>query len=313
MQPVVRQWFQTHTYRGDSWSAAELRERKGTTSVSVVLPARDEEPTVGRLVAALREELVDGWTLVDEVVVMDSRSTDRTAQVAARAGAQVFAVDDVLPELGRRGGKGEAMWKSLAVTSGELVVFLDADLRQSPVPLVTGLLGPLLSRPEVELVKAAYDRVLDLPGERSATGGGRVTELAARPLLNAHWPLLAGILQPLAGEYAARRTTLEQVPFACGYGVEMALLIDVLELRGLPALAQVDLGRRLHRNRPDTDLVATAAAVVLAATSRLPQAPPASRTVTRFSRAGEGFLPVVLDVPGEERPPFAQLRGTRVA
>lgn len=309
MLPHVREWFGTNSFSIRDWSADELAAAKGSQRIAVVLPARNEEPTVGGIVRTLRRDLVDRVGLVDEVVVMDSRSTDATAATAARAGACVHRVDDVLPALGRRDGKGEAMWKSLAVTHADLLVFVDADLRDFSARWVTALLGPLLLRPEVDLVKAAYDRALTLGPVSSPTGGGRVTELTARPLLNAHWPELAGIVQPLAGEYAARRTVLEQVPFACGYGVEIGLLIDLLQLRGLSALAQVDLGRRVHRNRVDADLVATASAVAQTAARRIGAAP-ASRTVTRFERTPAGFAPVAVDVPDDERPPYASLSVT---
>jgi glucosyl-3-phosphoglycerate synthase len=307
MLPHVREWFDTRTYSVRRWSADELAGAKNGQRVAVVLPARNEDSTVGSIVRTIRRELVDSVGLVDEVVVMDSRSTDGTAAAACRAGADVFQVDDVLPALGRRDGKGEAMWKSLAVTTADLLVFVDADLRDFSAAWVTGLLGPLLDQPDVDLVKAAYDRSLNLGTESSPTGGGRVTELTARPILNAHWPDLAGVLQPLAGEYAARRDVLEQVPFVCGYGVEVGLLIDVLQLRGLRSLAQVDLGRRIHRNRADADLVATASAVVQAASRRLPLIERAQTTVTRFAREPGGFVAVSVEVPDDERPPYASI------
>lgn len=306
MLPHVREWYDSHTFSARHWSPVALAAQKNGQRVAVVLPARNEMPTVGAIVRTVRRELVDTVGLVDDVIVMDSRSTDGTAAAAARAGATVFHVDDVLAELGRRDGKGEAMWKSLAVTGADLLVFVDADLRDFSAGWVTGLLGPLLERPEIDLVKAAYDRSLTLDGESSPTGGGRVTELTARPILNAHWPELAGIVQPLAGEYAARRTVLEQVPFVCGYGVEIGLLVDVLQLRGLGSLAQVDLGRRVHRNRADVDLVATASAVVQTAARRLPSTGIAT-TVTTFEREPGGFAAVAVDVPDDERPPYLSL------
>ncbi|MCW2572481.1 MAG: putative glucosyl-3-phosphoglycerate synthase [Frankiales bacterium] len=315
MRPHVREWYDGHTYAARQWSTAQLAGTKGAQRVAVVLPARDEQDTIGAIVRTIRRELVDSAGLVDEIVVMDSRSTDGTAAAAARAGASVFEVDDVLPSLGRRDGKGEAMWKSLAVTTADLLVFLDADLRGFPSGWVTGLLGPLLVRPEVDLVKAAYDRSLTLDGVISTTGGGRVTELTARPVLNAHWPDLAGILQPLAGECAARRDVLEQVPFVCGYGVEIGLLIDIFNLRGLGALAQVDLGRRVHRNRADHDLVATASAVVQAAARRLSPVVDVdvATAITRFDRTTSGFEPSTVEVSDEERPPYASLTAAALA
>ena len=307
MLPHVRAWYDARTYSLRQWSAAELAATKGEQRVAVVLPARNEQETVGSIVRTIRQDLVDTVGLVDEVIVMDSRSTDATAAVAALAGAAVFDVDDVLPAHGRRDGKGEAMWKSLAVTTADLLVFVDADLSDFSATWVTALLGPLLVEPGVDLVKAAYDRSLTLGAETSPTGGGRVTELTARPILNAHWPELAGILQPLAGEYAARRTVLEQVPFVCGYGVEIGLLVDILRLRGLDAIAQVDLGRRVHRNRADVDLVATASAVVQAAARRLPFSTGVATTVTRFERDPGGFAPIEVEVADDERPAYASV------
>ena len=307
MLPHVRDWYAARTFTLRQWSPSELVTAKGRQRIAVVLPARNEESTIGAIVRTIREELVEGIGLIDEVVVMGSRSTDDTAAEATRAGAAVFAVDDVLPQLGRRDGKGEAMWKALAVTEADLLVFVDADLGDFSASWVTALVGPLLVHDGIDLVKAAYDRSLNLDGDVSPTGGGRVTELTARPILNAHWPELAGILQPLAGEYAARRSVLEQVQFVCGYGVEIGLLVDVLRLRGLGALAQVDLGRRVHRNRADVDLVATASAVVQAAARRLPSAIGVATSVTRFEREPGGFAPIEVDVPDDERPPYASV------
>jgi glucosyl-3-phosphoglycerate synthase len=303
----VHEWFRTRTFAAGTWSAEGLVEAKDGQRVAVVLPARDEEATVGQIVSTIRQDLVDSVGLVDDVVVIDSRSTDRTAAVARRAGARVFHADQILTSLGPRDGKGEAMWKSLAVTRADLLVFIDADLRSFSPAYVTGLLGPLLAFPEVALVKAAYDRRLVLGHGPWTHGGGRVTELTARPILNALWPDLAGLLQPLAGEYAARRSVLEQVPFACGYGVDIALLLDVHARLGLEAFAQVDLGARSHRNRPDEDLVAMASAVLQAALRRLPGDLVPTSTVTRFERLQAAFAPVTADVPPDERPPFATI------
>ncbi len=308
MLPDVRRWFGTHTFHSDEWSVDALLVAKGQQRVSVVLPARNEQRTLGGIVGTIHSDLVDHVGLVDEVVVMDSRSTDATAQLARKSGAKVFAVDEVLPWLGPRDGKGEALWKSLAVTTGDIVVFLDADLIEFSTHYVTGLLGPLLTQPGISFVKAAYERPLTFGTHGALTGGGRVTEFAARPVLNAYWPELAGFLQPLAGEYAARREALERVPFVCGYGVEVGLLIDLLQDDGLFALAQVDLGHRRHRNRGDAELVAMASAVLQAAARRLPGAQPISTTITQFQRNDHAYVPTTVDVLDDERPPYATLQ-----
>src|SRR5205085_11385452 len=184
----------------------------------------------------------------------DSDSTDATAAVARAAGADVVATADVLPAHGSRPGKGEALWKSLAATTGDLVVFFDADLVGDVAHYVPGLLGPLLADPQVAYVKGCYTRPLSLDGVTTPAGGGRVTELTARPLLNALWPELAGFVQPLGGEYAGRRSALERVPFVSGYGVEVGLLVDLLQVCGLQGLAQVDLGTRQHSHQTDQAL-----------------------------------------------------------
>lgn len=227
-------------------------------TVSVIVPARDEAATVGAVAGSLRSLLEAGT--IDELVVVDDHSSDGTAAEATAAGARVLDASRFRPEVSPAGGKGSAMWKGLAATSGQLVVFCDADLRTPPAPYVEGLLEPLLADPEVALVKGRYRRVLDgRPG-----AGGRVTALTARPLLAALLPGLATIDQPLGGETAARRSLLESLPFDAGYGVEIGLLVDTYRRLGRSAIAEVDLADRVHRNRPVDDLAPAAAAVVRA-------------------------------------------------
>jgi len=254
------------TFHHGDWSAARLVERKGDTRISVVLPARDEAATIGPIVRAIRSVLVDGVPLVDELVVMDDHSLDDTAAIAADEGARVVAAVDVLPELDLGPGKGEAMWKSLATTDGDVVAWCDADIRDFDVRFVVGILGPLLHHEELALVKGYYDRPL---GPDDALGGGRVTELVARPLVSLLFPQLAPIVQPLAGEYGGRRTVLEAVPFAGGYGVELGLLIDIVDRYGPAAIGQVDLGERRHRNRTLDELGPQAAVVLHTALERV--------------------------------------------
>ena len=210
MRPDARAWFHGRTTSARTLDAIDVdaliaAKRRNGSRVSVVLPARDEQATVGLLVADIAERWVHRTRLVDELLVVDSDSTDATAAVARAAGADVVATTDVLPGHGTRRGKGEALWKSLAATTGDLVVFLDADLLGGVSHYVPGLLGPLLTDPQVQYVKGCYTRPLEIDGVSVPSGGGRVTELTARPLLNAWWPELAGVVQPLAGEYAGRR------------------------------------------------------------------------------------------------------------
>ncbi|GAA2737237.1 glucosyl-3-phosphoglycerate synthase [Actinocorallia aurantiaca] len=314
MLAEVADWLDRRSSTAADWPAGSLRELKGSTRVSVVLPARNEERTVGTIVSAIRRELVEGVPLVDEIVVIDSRSVDDTAAVAAAAGAKVFAQDAILPRLPCLSGKGEALWKSLAVTSGDIVVFVDADLVNFSSSFVTGLLGPLLACPEVAYVKGCYDRPYHGTEETPPAGGGRVTELVARPLLNMHWPLLAGVVQPLGGEYAGRRSLLERLPFVTGYGVELGLLVDTLELAGLDGLAQVDLGVREHSHQSTEALAAMASQIMQTAWSRLdrqglmmPLSSP-SPELTQFHREENGHVPVGRDTSLGERPPMIGVR-----
>jgi glucosyl-3-phosphoglycerate synthase len=316
MRPDARAWFQQHTTSAPSLSAIDLdallrAKRRGGHRVSVALPARNEEATVGQLVAELREHWMRRQPLVDELLVVDSDSTDNTAAVARAAGADVVATTDVLPAYGTRPGKGEALWKSLAATTGDLVVFLDSDLIGDVGHFVPGLLGPLLADPQVDYVKGCYTRPLEVDGQMQPAGGGRVTELTARPLLNALWPELAGFVQPLGGEYAGRRSALEQVPFVSSYGVEIGLLIDLLRLGGLSSLAQVDLGVRRHTSQSTEALGAMAGEVVSTVLARAgsgwagdrPLA--ASGLLTQFRHDGSGFVPSSRAVAVDERPPMA--------
>jgi glucosyl-3-phosphoglycerate synthase len=281
------------------FDAAELlaRKRAAGLTVSVCLPARDEEATVGHIVATVRRTLMETVPLVDEVVVLDDGSIDATAEVAAWEGARVVRVADVLPECGPGQGKGNAMWKSLHVTTGDVVCWVDADIRNFAAHFVTGLLGPLLTDPGTAFVKGYYRRPLH--GE--PTGGGRVTELMARPLLSVLFPELAGFIQPLGGEYAGRRSVLEQVPFVEGWGVEIGLLVDIVRGFGLAATAQVDLGVREHRNRPLDELGGQATAILLTALRRAGLTDVDHATLTRFTDA---FDPSIVAVDAAERPPM---------
>ncbi|WP_030569252.1 glucosyl-3-phosphoglycerate synthase [Streptomyces aureocirculatus] len=293
-----------------SWSVADrpltallTAKRAAGTSVSVVLPALDEEETVGGIVAEIRRALMERIPLVDELVVIDSGSGDRTAEVAAAAGARVVHRDEILPRLPALPGKGEVLWRSLLATRGDIVAFVDADLKEFSADFVSGIVGPLLTEPDVDFVKAMYDRPLgSAPGQ-----GGRVTELMARPLLNMHWPQLAGFVQPLGGEYAARRSLLERLPFPVGYGVELGLLVDALHTVGLDALAQVDVGVRVHRHQDGQALGRMAAAIYRTAQVRLARAHLVRPELTQFVRGEHGFEPRTHPVDTAERPPMAQV------
>jgi glucosyl-3-phosphoglycerate synthase len=304
MHPDAAAWFARRTSAWSDWPIPALQAAKGATTVSVVLPALDEEPTVGEIVAGI-VSLQRETGLVDEVFVIDSGSQDATAAVAGAAGATVRHRDDILPAYGTQPGKGEVLWKALAVTAGDILVYVDADLTDFRPTFVTGLLGPLLTDPTVSLVKAFYDRPLL---DSSPAGGGRVTELAARPLLNAYFPDLAGVVQPLAGEYAARRGLLESLPFAAGYGVETGLLIDTARAYGLDAIAQVDLGARTHGHQDTAALGRMSATILATVLARAAPDHPLWTTLTQFRRDAAGKIePVTRPATWPSRPPMRSI------
>jgi len=267
----TRARFRARTRHHTEFDGRELARRKrelGLTA-AVVIPARNEAPTVGHVAGTLARHLRDEIGLLDEVLVVDADSTDGTGQLAQQAGAQVVRQSEVLPGAGSVPGKGEAMWKGLAATSSDLLVFVDADIRDIGPRFVVGLLGPLLTDPSVAFVKATYDRPLHVGATDQASGGGRVTELLARPLISAFWPELSWLAQPLSGEIAGRRHLLESLPFVRGYGIELAMLVDILDRYGADAITQVDLGRRIHDHQSLDALGRMAAEILHVALDRL--------------------------------------------
>jgi glucosyl-3-phosphoglycerate synthase len=316
VHPAATDWFGHRTFHhrlfGDVAVLSEAKRRQGL-KVSVCIPALNEESTIGPIVRTIRDELMDGVGLVDELAVMDSSSSDATAAEAELAGASVYQDREVLPDLEPLGGKGEALWKSLFVLHGDVILWLDADIKNFDPRFVCGPLGPILSDPAIGYVKSFYRRPIADGAGSSALEGGRVTELVARPLLNMFWPHLAGLIQPLAGEYAGRRSVLEQVPFFTGYAVEMGLIIDVAERFGTDAIAQVDLEERVHRNRPIGELSRMAFAVLQAALRRLGEDPRLEAAATagmyQFTREDEDYRMATTPIEVRERPPAATVAG----
>ena len=313
----VDSWFDANTSAWGDHTLEELLEAKVTAglSVSLVVPARNEAATVGDVVGRVRSALMETTALLDEIVVIDSDSTDDTFAVAAGAGAVVHRSSEIRPDLGSVPGKGEAMWKSLFVTRGDLLVFMDADLLDWDTHFVPGLVGPLLTRREIALVKGFYERPLvngDTASDSSGSAfeGGRVTELVARPLLNLLFPELAGLVQPLAGEWAVRRSLFASLAVPTGYAVETTALIDTLRTLGVDAIAQVDLGRRAHRHQALRDLGAMATQIVAAVVERAGvDRSDSSVSLRQYHPVDGQVAPLTREVATSERPPAVGFLG----
>jgi glucosyl-3-phosphoglycerate synthase len=269
---LVDKWFAENTYNANEFSDLKellaLKEKQNVT-VSLALPALNEEETVGTVITTVKRDLMERVPLLDEIVLIDSNSKDRTREIAAELGIPVYIHQEILSQYGARPGKGEALWKSLYVTRGDIVLWIDTDIVNIHPRFLYGLLGPLLLRPDILFVKGYYRRPIKLNGKQQSTGGGRVTELTARPLLNLFYPELSGVIQPLSGEYGGRRSALEQMPFSSGYGVETGLLIDIFEKFGLSAIGQVDLLERVHHNQQLEGLSKMAFAIIQTVVRRL--------------------------------------------
>ncbi len=320
---LVDRWFVQNTFSSSEFAdlrrLVDAKERQNLR-ISVGLPTLNEEDTLRKVIRAIRTRLMERIPLVDEIAVIDSDSEDRTREIAREEGIPVHILGDVLPEYGARRGKGEALWKSLHVLTGDIVVWVDTDVTSPHPKFVYGILGPLLLRPEVQFVKAFYQRPLRTGGEIQATGGGRVTELAARPILNLFFPELSGMVQPLSGEQGGRRALLEQLPFFTGYGVETGLLIDTLGRAGLDAIAQVDMKHRIHRNQSLLALSKMSFQILQVALRRVGEAngqriwEEANATLKLITQAEGGKLKLEMhDISAVELPPMATIPEYRAA
>jgi glucosyl-3-phosphoglycerate synthase len=313
---LVDKWFAENTFHADEFANLKqlmaLKEEQGST-ISLAMPALNEEETVGKVITTIKKALMDKVPLLDEIVLIDSDSTDRTRQIAEDLGIPVYIHQHLLPELGARSGKGEALWKSLLVTKGDIIAWIDTDITNIHPRFVYGVIGPLLLNRNIQLVKGFYRRPLRVGDKMQAGGGGRVTELAARPLLNLFYPELSGVVQPLAGEYAGRREALEKATFFSGYGVETGLLIDVFEQFGLRAIAQVDLLERIHRNQGLEALSKMSFAIIQTVLRKLETRyeraiiEDVNKTMKLIRYANGGYFLDVEEVAERERPPMISL------
>ncbi len=313
---LVDKWFAEKTFHAEEFAdmnrLLDLKRRQKVT-ISLALPALNEEATIGNVIQTIKQSLMTEIPLLDEIVLMDSNSNDRTREIAAGLGIPIHIHQETLPQYGARRGKGEALWKSLLVTHGDIVLWIDTDIVNIHPRFVYGLLGPFLLDPEVQFVKGFYQRPLKVGDKFQIGGGGRVTELTARPLLNLFYPELSGVIQPLAGEYGGRRAALEQLGFFSGYGVEIGLLIDIFEKYGLQGIAQVDLLERIHHNQPLEALSKMSFAIIQAVVAKLERRYGRSmledinRTMKFIRQEPERFALEVQEISELARPPMLEL------
>ncbi len=312
---LVDKWFAENSFHShefeDVQRLIELKHMRELT-ISLALPALNEEHTVGNVITTLKRALMDDFPLLDEIVLIDSNSSDRTRQIAQALGVPVYIHQEILPQYGARQGKGEALWKSLFVTRGDIIAWIDTDISNIHPRFVYGLLGPLLREPRIQYVKGFYHRPLRVGDKLQAGGGGRVTELVARPMLNLFYPELSGVVQPLSGEYAGRRTALEQVPFFTGYGVETGLLIDMFGRFGLGGIAQCDLEERIHKNQELPALGKMSFQILQVFIRRLekrhgPMLAEVNKTMKLIQHEQDRFYLDVEDIRESERWPMIQL------
>lgn len=317
LSATVDRWFAENTFSSTEFDDIQrlvaLKQQQRLT-ISLGLPALNEEETIGGMLEQLLKTLVHDAPLIDEIALIDSRSTDRTREIAQSLGVPVYIHQEILPQYGAFYGKGEALWKSLYVLKGDIIAWCDTDIKNFHPRFVYGVIGPLLREPRLAYCKGFYRRPIQFGEQVAATGGGRVTELTARPLLNLFYPELSGMVQPLSGEYAGRRSALEQAPFFTGYGVETGLLIDLLERHGLGALAQVDLQQRIHRNQELVPLSKMAFAITqvvvqrMEARQRVHLLEPVNQTMKLITYAEDGGFHLELrEIRDHERPPIASL------
>lgn len=314
---LVDKWFAENTFDAEEFADLRqlmaLKEESGAT-ISLALPALNEEKTVGKVITTIKQTLMDNIPLLDEIVLIDSNSTDHTRQIAEDLGIPVYIHQNILPELGSRAGKGEALWKSLLVTKGDIIAWVDTDIVNIHPRFIYGIIGPLLLNSNIHFVKGFYRRPIKEGKKMQIGGGGRVTELTARPLINLFYPELSGIIQPLSGEYAGRRESLEKAVFFSGYGVEIGLLIDIFEQKGLQAIAQVDLLERIHHNQELEALSKMSFAIIQTVLRKLETRYERSiiedvnKTMKMIRSGKDGHYLDVEEIAERERPPMITLK-----
>lgn len=315
-----QKWLDKNTFHhGEFWDILDLvkeKEKKNLT-ISLCIPTLNEEKTIGKEVLILRSELMERYPLIDEFAVIDSGSKDKTLEVAQSYGADTYLASNILTEVGDKRGKGENLWKAIHQLKGDIICYVDADISNIHPRFVYGLVAPLIKQAEVQYVKAFYDRPLNYSSGLRSSGGGRVTEILIRPLFSLFYPELTNIIQPLSGEYAARRQVLEMIPFPIGYGVETSHLLDLYEKFGLDAFAQTDLDRRVHRNQTTNALGKMSFGILQTFINRLQsqgmidRVPDMEKFYRRFEVEDGAYNQLVQEVVEEERPPMIEIDGYR--
>lgn len=316
----IKNWLNNNTYHHSQfWDLKKLIEKKEEQdlTISLCLPTLNEEKTIGKEVIIFKSELVDRYPLLDEIAVIDSGSEDNTRDIAKNYGADVYLADEILPDVEKKKGKGENLWKAIHQLEGDIIVYVDADISNIHPRFVYGLVAPLIYRQEIKYVKAFYDRPLAVSGNVRPSGGGRVTEILIRPLFSLYFPELTGVIQPLSGEYAVRREVLENINFPIGYGVETSHLIDVYIKYGLKAFAQTDLDQRVHENKPTRALGKMAFGILQTFVKRAKslgviEEGRSFETILRQTQAkDEIYEQVELEIIEEERPPMIEIEEYR--
>ncbi len=310
-------WLEANTFHyaqfQDIGHLVNLKEKKGL-KISLCLPTLNEEKTIAKEIVIMKSELMTRYPLLDEIIVIDSGSEDRTLEIAAEFGADVYEADNILPDLEKYRGKGENLWKALYVTRGDIIVYLDADIKNIHHRFAYGLIGPLLTNDTLKYSKGFYDRPIATGNNTiRPTGGGRVTELVIRPLFSLFFPELTQILQPLSGEYAGFRELFEKVPFPIGYGIETSLIMDICENWGLDVIAQVDLDKRVHRNQDTRSLGKMAFVIMetfltrLEKLGRIKLKKELLLQMIQYNLVGNDYEADILDWKALERPPMIDI------
>jgi glucosyl-3-phosphoglycerate synthase len=310
-------WIASNTFSYDQFNdlrhLVQVKEHKGI-KISLCLPTLNEEKTIAKEIVIFKSELMSRYPLLDEIVVIDSGSSDQTREIAEDFGADVYRASDILPHLEPFIGKGENLWKALFITRGDIIVYLDADIKNIHHRFAYGLIGPLLLNQGIKFSKAFYDRPIATRGNKiRPTGGGRVTELVIRPLFSLFFPELTQILQPLSGEYAGFREIFEQIPFPIGYGVETSMIMDIYRKWGLDVIAQVDLEKRVHRNQDTKALGKMSFAILKTFINRIETLglidlkQPMHDQMIQYNITGNRIEPDILQIKGYERPPMIEI------